>query len=153
MKRFATLVVLLIVVSMLLPACAAPQPQVVEKIVTQVVEQKVEVEKIVTQVVEKTVVETQVVVATPVPPTAVPQAPTEKQMGGTLNVWLPNGWPDKAWPYLSNWESTFAVSPMAEGLFWPKPDGGAGADACHRASRLAGWSRLHRPSARWRQVA
>ena len=44
-------------------------------------------------------------------------------MGGTLNVWLPNGWPDKAWPYLTNWESTFAVSPMAEGLFWPKPDG------------------------------
>jgi len=38
-------------------------------------------------------------------------------------VTLPNGWPDKAWPYLTNWESTFAVSPMAEYLFWPKPDG------------------------------
>ena len=76
-----------------------------------------------TVVVEKEKIVEKVVAATPVPPTAVPQAPTEKQMGGTLNVWLPNGWPDKAWPYLTNWESTFAVSPMAEGLFWPKPDG------------------------------
>jgi peptide/nickel transport system substrate-binding protein len=127
MKRFATLVVLLIVVSMLLPACAAPAPQVIKEVVTVEVEKKVvetvqvevpkEVIKVETQIVEK------VVEATPVPPTAVPQAPTEKQMGGTLNVWLPNGWPDKAWPYLTNWESTFAVSPMAEGLFWPKPDG------------------------------
>jgi peptide/nickel transport system substrate-binding protein len=123
MKRFATLVVLLTVVTMLLPACAAPQPQVIEKIVTQVVEQKVEVEKVVTQVVEKEKVVEKVVVATPVPPTAVPEPPKEKQEGGSLNVWLPNGWPDKAWPYLTNWESTFAVSPMAEGLFWPKPDG------------------------------
>jgi multiple sugar transport system substrate-binding protein len=55
MKRFVTLGLLLTVVVMLLPACAAPQPQVVEKIVTQIVEQKVEVEKVVTQVVEKQV--------------------------------------------------------------------------------------------------
>ena len=41
MKRFATLLVLLIVVSMLLPACAAPAPQVVKEIVTVEVEKKV----------------------------------------------------------------------------------------------------------------
>jgi len=86
MKKLFSLVSVLVILSMLLSACAQPT-------------------------------------ATPVPPTAVPVAPKEKQMGGTLNIWLPNGWPDKSWAYLTNWESTFAVSPMAEGAFWPKPDG------------------------------
>jgi ABC-type glycerol-3-phosphate transport system substrate-binding protein len=57
--RFALLVGVLVIASMLLTACPAPQPQVVEKIVTQVVEQKVEVVQ--TVEVEKKVVETQVV--------------------------------------------------------------------------------------------
>ena len=57
--RFALLVSVLVIASMLLTACPAPEPQVVEKIVTQVVEQKVEVVQ--TVEVEKKVVETQVV--------------------------------------------------------------------------------------------
>lgn len=48
---------LLAAVSLILTACAAPTPQVVEKVITQVVEKKV----VETQVVEKKVVETQVV--------------------------------------------------------------------------------------------
>jgi len=122
MKRSLPIFVIVVMLAgAILSACAAPTPQVVTVKETVVVSQ----EKIVQQtvVVEKEKVVEKVVAATPVPPTAVPQAPTEKQEGGTLNVWLPNGWPDKAWPYLTNWESAFAVSPMAEPLFWPKPDG------------------------------
>ncbi len=80
MKRFVTLGLLLTVVIMLLPACAAPAPQVVKEIVTVEVEKQVQVEKVVTQVVEKQVekVVTQVVEkqveVTPTPaPTAAPQ--------------------------------------------------------------------------------
>ena len=61
-KKLSVLLGVLVVVSMVLTACPAPQPQVVEKIVTQVVEKEVkvvetqevvkEVEKIVTQQVE-----------------------------------------------------------------------------------------------------
>ena len=120
MKRYLPMLVIFVMLATtILGACATPPPQAVEKVITQVVEKEKVVEKVVTQVVEKE----KVVVATEVAPTAEPQAPTEKQMGGTLNVWQPNGWPDKAWPYLTNWESVFAVSPMAEFLFWPKPDG------------------------------
>lgn len=65
MKKFSILLVVALLAT-LFAACAAPAPQVVEKIVTQEVEkivtQQVEVEKVVTQVVEK------VVEATPVPP-------------------------------------------------------------------------------------
>jgi len=64
-KKFSILLVVALLAT-LFAACAAPAPQVVEKIVTQEVEkivtQQVEVEKVVTQVVEK------VVEATPVPP-------------------------------------------------------------------------------------
>jgi peptide/nickel transport system substrate-binding protein len=126
MKRFLPmLVVVIMILGTILSACAAPPPQTVEKVVTQVVEKEVvkEVEKVVTQVVEKEKVVEKVVEATAVPPTVAPEVPAEKQMGGTVNVWLPNGWTDKHWSYLTNWESTFAVSPMAEFLFWPKPDG------------------------------
>lgn len=126
MRRFfPVFVVVIMIAATILSSCATPAPQAVEKVVTQVVEKEVvkEVEKVVTQVVEKEKVVEKVVEATPVPPTPVPQAPTEKQMGGTVNVWLPNGWTDKHWSYLTNWESVFAVSPMAEVLFWPKPDG------------------------------
>ena len=50
-SRFALLVGVLVIASMLLTACPAPAPQVVEKVVTQIVEQKVEVVQ--TQIVEK----------------------------------------------------------------------------------------------------
>ena len=128
MKRYVPiLVVVMMIATAILSACAAPAPQVVTVKETVVVAQEKIVQQTVVvpqeKVVQQTVVVEKVVAATPVPPTAVPQVPTEKQMGGTLNVWLPNGWPDKHWSYLTNWESTFAVSPMAEFLFWPKPDG------------------------------
>ena len=42
-SRFALLVGVLVIASMLLTACPAPTPQVVEKVVTQIVEQKVDV--------------------------------------------------------------------------------------------------------------
>ncbi|MCU0508393.1 MAG: substrate-binding domain-containing protein [Anaerolineae bacterium] len=93
MKAGKRLVILSLVViaTLLLGACAAPAPQVVEKVVTQVVEkekvvekvstQVVEVEKVVekvsTQVVEK-VVEKQVeVVVTPTPGAANPYRPED----------------------------------------------------------------------------
>ena len=68
-KKWSVVLGVLVTLSMLLSACATPQPQVVEKIVTQVVEKQVVqtqvVEKIQTQVVE---VEKQVeVVATATP--------------------------------------------------------------------------------------
>jgi ABC-type glycerol-3-phosphate transport system substrate-binding protein len=69
--RFALLVGVLVVASMLLTACPAPAPQVVEKVVTQIVEQKVDV--IQTVEVEKKVVETQVVEKI-VEATAAPEA-------------------------------------------------------------------------------
>jgi peptide/nickel transport system substrate-binding protein len=157
MKRHLPLFMIVVMLtSTILSACATPTPQVVEKVVTQVVEKEkvvqatvvVEKEKVVEKPVEKPVV----VTATPVPPTAVPQVPKEKQMGGTLNVWLPNGWPDKAWPYLTNWESTFAVSPMAEYLFWPKPDGTVepllGQSATVSADGLV-WTVKLRPNVKW----
>jgi hypothetical protein len=54
---------LLVIASMLLGACAAPAPQTIEKVVTQIVEKKVDVVQ--TQIVEKKVevvqVQTQVV--------------------------------------------------------------------------------------------
>jgi len=103
MRRYS-LLIMLIVLGMLFTACAPATPQVIEKVVketvvveqTKVVQQTVVVEQ--TKVVEKE----KVVTATPVPATAVPQVPTTPQAGGTVNVWLPNGWPDKAWPYLAN---------------------------------------------------
>ena len=52
-KKLSVLLGVLVVVSMVLTACPAPQPQVVEKIVTQVVEKEVKVVE--TQVVEKQV--------------------------------------------------------------------------------------------------
>ena len=108
MKRHL-FVSVLVIVGVLLAACAQPTPQVIEKIV----------EKPVEKIVEKQVV----VTATPVPPTAVPQAPKEKQMGGTLNVWLADRWPEQSWLHISNWQSHVAIGPMAEWLFKPRADG------------------------------
>ncbi len=56
-------------------------------------------------------------------PVAAAEPPSEPQSGGTLNVWQPNGWPEQSWPHRSNWESAWAISPMAEWLFWPLADG------------------------------
>lgn len=66
-KKLSVLLGVLVVISMILTACPAPQERVVEKVVTQVVEKQVE--KVVTQVVEKEkVVEKQVeVLITPTP--------------------------------------------------------------------------------------
>ena len=51
LKKWSVVLGVLVVVSLLLTACPAPAPQVVEKVVTQVVEKKVKVVE--TQVVEK----------------------------------------------------------------------------------------------------
>jgi len=66
-KKMSVVLGVLLIASMVLTACPAPAPQVVEKVVTQVVEQKVEVVQ--TQIVEKTVEKTveKVVVATAEP--------------------------------------------------------------------------------------
>jgi len=61
--------------------------------------------------------------ATPEAPPPAAEPPSEPQEGGTLNVWLPNGWPDNSWLHLSHWESSYAVSSMQEFLLWIKPDG------------------------------
>jgi peptide/nickel transport system substrate-binding protein len=77
-KKWSTVLGVIVILSMLLSACATPTPQVIEKIVEKPVEKIVEkvVEKPVEKVVEK---EKQVVVtATPVPPTPVPPKPAEK---------------------------------------------------------------------------
>lgn len=128
MKRFLPmLVVVMMILATIVSACAAPAPQVVTVVETVVVAQEKVVQQTVVveqeKVVQQTVVVEKVVEPTAVPPTVAPEVPAEKQMGGTVNVWLPNGWTDKHWSYLTNWESVFAVSPMAEFLFWPKPDG------------------------------
>jgi len=64
-------------------------------------------------------------VATDASPASVAdlEPPSEPQAGGTLNIWQPNGWPEQSWPHRSNWESGWAISPMAEWLFWPLADG------------------------------
>ena len=64
-SRFALLIGVLVIASMLLTACPAPAPQVVEKVVTQIVEQKVEVVQ--TQIVEKEKVVEKIVEATAAP--------------------------------------------------------------------------------------
>ena len=67
LKKLSVVLGVLLVASMILTACPAPQPQVVEKVVTQVVEKEVKVVE--TQVVEtvKEVVKEVQVVATAVP--------------------------------------------------------------------------------------
>jgi peptide/nickel transport system substrate-binding protein len=46
--------------------------------------------------------------------------PTEPQQGGTISIWLPNGWPEANTVHAEaggHWESGFAVSPMWDVLF------------------------------------
>jgi peptide/nickel transport system substrate-binding protein len=80
MKRLLALIAILTVASLLLTNCAAPTPQVVEKVVkeTVVVEKEKVVEKVATQVVEK-IVERKVEV-TPV------STPAPAELSGTLVV-------------------------------------------------------------------
>lgn len=59
---------------------------------------------------------------TPTAPVAA-QPPSEPQSGGTLNIWLPNGWPDQSWLHLSHWESSWAISPMVDPYFFIGADG------------------------------
>jgi multiple sugar transport system substrate-binding protein len=82
MKRIAAAMLVITVIMLLLPACAAPAPQVIVQ--TQVVEKQV------TSVVEKQVVQTQVVkeVQTQVVEKQVTAAPT-----GTPAPQVINGWP------------------------------------------------------------
>jgi peptide/nickel transport system substrate-binding protein len=142
-KTFA-LLCFVTVASLILSACEGEtvevtrvvQETVVEKetVVETVVEKEtvletvVEKETVVETVVEKeTVVEEKevevVVTATPEPAPGEMEVPTEMQMGGTLNIWQPNGWPEQSWPHRSNWESSWAISPMRERLFWAHSDG------------------------------
>ncbi len=73
-KKWSVVLGIIMILSMVLSACATPTPQVVKEVVTQVVEKKVEVVQ--TQVVTQ---EKQVVVtATPVPPTPAPTKAAEK---------------------------------------------------------------------------
>lgn len=117
----------------ILVACAAEPEVIVETVVQEV---QVEVTRVVTETiieegeaveVTRVVVETEteVVEVTAVPEEAASaaQPPSEPQAGGDVRVWLPNGWPEQSWPHRSNWESGWAISPMAETLFWPLADG------------------------------
>jgi peptide/nickel transport system substrate-binding protein len=67
LKKMSVVLGVLLIASMVLTACPAPAPQVVEKVVTQVVEKTVE--KVQTQIVEKTVEKQVVVTPTPAPAT------------------------------------------------------------------------------------
>jgi len=77
----------LLIAAMILPGCAAPAPQVVEKVVTQIVEKEKQVQVIQTQIVEKQVekqvIQTQVVekkvevMVTPTPGAANPYRPED----------------------------------------------------------------------------
>ena len=66
-KKMSVVLGVLLIASMVLTACPAPQPQVVEKVVTQIVEQKVEVVQTQIVEVEKVVEKEKIVVATAVP--------------------------------------------------------------------------------------
>lgn len=72
-KKWSMMLAILVVTSMLLTACPAPQPQIQEKVVEKVVTQVVEKEKVVEKPVEK-VVEV-VVTAEPTPVPAAPGLP------------------------------------------------------------------------------
>jgi len=71
MRKLVLSVVSLLVIVSFLAGCATPAPQVVEKVVTQVVEVEKEVKVVETQVVETIKEVEKIVVATP-EPTAVP---------------------------------------------------------------------------------
>ncbi len=111
-------------------ACSTAEPEIVEVIreveVTRVVSETIveEGEVVeVTRVVIETETEIVEVPAETEPEVVMAEPPSEPQQGGDLRIWQPNGWPEQSWPHRSNWESAWALSPMAETLFWPLPDG------------------------------
>lgn len=126
--RFKSKYIAFLVLAITLVACT-PEPEVV------VQEVQVEVTRVVTEtIVEEgetievtrviTETETEIVEVTAVPdegPVAA-EPPSEPQSGGDLRIWQPNGWPEQSWPHRSNWESGWAIGPMAEYLFFPLAD-------------------------------
>jgi oligopeptide transport system substrate-binding protein len=110
LKKWSVVLGILVVVSMILTACPAPAPQVVEKVVTQVVEKQVVQTQVVekeVQVVQTQVVEKQVeVVATP---TALPKE-------AVLRVNVPT-YPDVIDPQKSSFVNEIAhLQMMYQGL-------------------------------------
>ena len=67
-KKLSVLLAVIVIASLVMTACAPAQPQVVEKVVTQVVEKEV----VQTQVVETERIVEVVATPTPQPPVAVP---------------------------------------------------------------------------------
>jgi peptide/nickel transport system substrate-binding protein len=131
---------LAVIALVLITVVVACTPEVITETVIQEVEVQVEVTRVVTETiveegesveVTRVVVETETVVeevmveVTAVPEESMPAAepPSEPQQGGDLRIWQPNGWPEQSWPHRSNWESSWAIGPMAETLFWPLADG------------------------------
>ena len=134
-KRILSLVGLLLACMVLLVACQSDPEVITETIIEEV---QVEVTRVVTETiveegesveVTRVVVETQTetveveVTAVPDAPAALGDPPSEPQQGGDVRIWQPNGWPEQSWPHRSNWESGWAIGPMAETLFWPLADG------------------------------
>ncbi|VAW30761.1 Oligopeptide ABC transporter, periplasmic oligopeptide-binding protein OppA (TC 3.A.1.5.1) [hydrothermal vent metagenome] len=128
-EKTRILAVIALALITILAACT-PEPEVVVETVIQ----EVEVTRVVTETiveegesieVTRVIVETETVEVevTAVPEEAAPVAnpPNEPQQGGDLRIWQPNGWPEQSWPHRSNWESGWAIGPMAETLFWALP--------------------------------
>jgi peptide/nickel transport system substrate-binding protein len=130
--RRLSLRLILLASLLVLAACQADPEVVIQEVpveVTRVVTetiveegQSVEVTRVVTETV---VEEVEVTVAAEggEEMAALGEPPSEPQQGGDVHIWLPNGWPEQSWPHRSNWESGWAISPMAETLFWPLADG------------------------------
>ncbi|MFT5193374.1 MAG: ABC-type transport system substrate-binding protein [Candidatus Promineifilaceae bacterium] len=118
----ATLLLLFVVV-----ACT-PEPQVIEvikevevevtRVVTETIVEEGEEVEVTRVVVETEIVEVEVTAAAEEAP-VMADPPSEPQIGGDVRIWQPNGWPEQSWPHRSNWESGWAIGPMAETLFWP----------------------------------
>jgi peptide/nickel transport system substrate-binding protein len=128
MKRLGLAISILVVLSMLLAACgAAPEPEVVEKVVTQIVQETVVVEGE-TQIVEKVVtvvseVEVAVEVEKVVTPTPEPQEPVVILQGAeviTLDPHIGQSIPDDnvhkhLFQTLTRWNANIELEPyMAE---------------------------------------
>ena len=124
---------LILLASLLVLAACQAEPEVViqevpvevTRVVTDTVVQEGETIEVTRVVTETVVEEVEVTVAAEggEEMAEMGDPPSEPQQGGDVRVWLPNGWPEQSWPHRSNWESGWAISPMAETLFWPLPDG------------------------------
>jgi peptide/nickel transport system substrate-binding protein len=129
--RLVFLVLALLALLAIVAACSAEPETIIQEVeveVTRVVTetiteqgQTIEVTRVVVET-ETQVVEVEVTAVPEEEPVAA-EPPSEPQSGGDLRVWQPNGWPEQSWPHRSNWESGWAIGPMAETLFFPLPDG------------------------------